>query len=195
MESGQWQGYQQQGYPPQGYQQGYPPQGYQQGYNQGGYQGYQQQGYEQGGYHQGYDQGYATRAGPGYEAQGYQGDRAPGPGGMSDMLNSQSGEFDPEEIARKIYPILAFRDRVVKAISNTIEKVPNPLSCDFHHAPLPVGFSNILCSFMPLKPLLNLPVDVWFNGQGMLRVHYCVAFEPVLTVDSRIREVGGENYG
>jgi hypothetical protein len=43
---------------------------------------------------------------------------------MSDMLNSQSGEFDPEEIAAKIYPILAFRDRVVKAISSTIEKVP-----------------------------------------------------------------------
>jgi hypothetical protein len=42
---------------------------------------------------------------------------------MSDMLNSQSGDFDPEEIARKIYPILAFRDRVVKAISSTIEKV------------------------------------------------------------------------
>jgi len=42
---------------------------------------------------------------------------------MSDMLNSQSGEFDPEEIAAQIYPILAFRDRVVKAISSTIEKV------------------------------------------------------------------------
>ena len=50
---------------------------------------------------------------------------------MSDMLNSQSGEFDPEEIARKIYPILAFRDRVVKAISSTIEKVHNTLSPRF----------------------------------------------------------------
>ena len=76
------------------------------------------------------------------------------------MLNSQSGEFDPEEIARKIYPILAFRDRVVKAISSTIEKVHNLLSCDFHHTPLPVGFSKIFSSFMPLKPLLNIPVDV-----------------------------------
>lgn len=122
---------QSQGYP----QQGYPPQGYQQGYNQGGNQGYQQQGYEQGGYHQGYDQGYATRAAPGYEAQGYQGDRASGSGGMSDMLNSQSGEFDPEEVARKIYPILAFRDRVVKAISSTIEKVHNPPSMQFPQYP------------------------------------------------------------
>jgi Heterokaryon incompatibility protein Het-C len=39
---------------------------------------------------------------------------------------SQTGQFDPEEIARQIYPILAFRDRVVKAISNTIEKVLPP---------------------------------------------------------------------
>jgi len=37
---------------------------------------------------------------------------------------SQTGEVDPEEIARKIYPILAFRDRIVKWISNSIEKVP-----------------------------------------------------------------------
>lgn len=35
----------------------------------------------------------------------------------------QSGDLDPEVIAQQIYPILAFRDRVVKAISNTIEKV------------------------------------------------------------------------
>jgi hypothetical protein len=38
---------------------------------------------------------------------------------------SQAGELDPEEIARKIYPILRFRDRVVKTINMTIEKVCN----------------------------------------------------------------------
>ena len=32
--------------------------------------------------------------------------------------------FDPQETARKIYPILEFRDKVVKAISATIEKIP-----------------------------------------------------------------------
>jgi len=36
---------------------------------------------------------------------------------------SQTGDVDPEEIAQKIYPILRFRDRVVKTISVTIEKV------------------------------------------------------------------------
>jgi hypothetical protein len=52
-------------------------------------------------------------------SRGYDGSRA----GPTEALSTQSGEFDPEEIASKIYPILEFRDRVVKAISNTIEKV------------------------------------------------------------------------
>jgi len=47
--------------------------------------------------------------------------------GSRDMNRSvfdlQSGDLDPEVIAQEIYPILVFRDRVVKAISNTIEKV------------------------------------------------------------------------
>ena len=38
-------------------------------------------------------------------------------------FDSQSGDLDPEVIAQQIYPILAFRDRVVKFISSTIEKV------------------------------------------------------------------------
>lgn len=38
-------------------------------------------------------------------------------------FNIQSGEFDPEYIAQQIYPILEFRDKVVKVINITIEKV------------------------------------------------------------------------
>jgi len=38
-------------------------------------------------------------------------------------LEFQTGEFDPEVIAQQIYPILVFRDRVVKAINNTLDKV------------------------------------------------------------------------
>ncbi|MCJ1311945.1 hypothetical protein MMC25_005619 [Agyrium rufum] len=43
----------------------------------------------------------------------------PGPG-----IPGMSANFDPIETARKIYPILEFRDKVVKAISATIEKIP-----------------------------------------------------------------------
>lgn len=43
----------------------------------------------------------------------------PGPG-----IPGLSQNFDPQETVRKIYPILEFRDKVVRAISATIEKIP-----------------------------------------------------------------------
>ena len=43
----------------------------------------------------------------------------PGPG-----IPGMSADFDPLKTARQIYPILEFRDKVVKAISSTIEKIP-----------------------------------------------------------------------
>jgi hypothetical protein len=47
-------------------------------------------------------------------------------GGMrdvGDVRSSQTGEMDPEKIAQEIYPILRFRDRVVKAINKALDKV------------------------------------------------------------------------
>ncbi len=35
-----------------------------------------------------------------------------------------SETFDPIKVAKQIYPILEFRDRVVKAINATIAKIP-----------------------------------------------------------------------
>lgn len=43
----------------------------------------------------------------------------PGPG-----IPGMSSDFDPIKTAKQIYPILQFRDRVVKAISATIAKIP-----------------------------------------------------------------------
>ena len=43
----------------------------------------------------------------------------PGPG-----IPGMSPNFDPQKTARQIYPILEFRDKVVRAISATIEKIP-----------------------------------------------------------------------
>ncbi|KAI5839891.1 HET-C domain protein [Morchella snyderi] len=45
-----------------------------------------------------------------------QGTRGPGP--------AAPGSFDPVKTARDIYPILEFRDKVMRAIESTIEKVP-----------------------------------------------------------------------
>ena len=43
----------------------------------------------------------------------------PGPG-----IPGMSPNFDPQKTAAQIYPILEFRDKVVRAISATIEKIP-----------------------------------------------------------------------
>ena len=43
----------------------------------------------------------------------------PGPG-----IPGMSANFDPQKTAAQIYPILEFRDKVVRAISATIEKIP-----------------------------------------------------------------------
>jgi hypothetical protein len=45
-----------------------------------------------------------------------------GPAGPG--VPGMSSDFDPVKTAKQIYPILEFRDRVVKAINATIAKIP-----------------------------------------------------------------------
>ncbi|MDA4131964.1 MAG: Het-C domain-containing protein [Thaumarchaeota archaeon] len=40
------------------------------------------------------------------------------------VVPGMSENFDPVKVARQIYPILEFRDRIVKAINRVIEKIP-----------------------------------------------------------------------
>ncbi|WYZ37379.1 hypothetical protein EsH8_II_000885 [Colletotrichum jinshuiense] len=42
----------------------------------------------------------------------------------ANQVPGMSTNFDPVETARKIYPILQFRDKIVKSISNIISKIP-----------------------------------------------------------------------
>ncbi|TQN70775.1 hypothetical protein CSHISOI_04657 [Colletotrichum shisoi] len=42
----------------------------------------------------------------------------------ANQVPGMSTNFDPVETARKIYPILQFRDKIVKSISNLISKIP-----------------------------------------------------------------------
>jgi hypothetical protein len=44
--------------------------------------------------------------------------------GSLNQVPGMSPDFDPVNTAKKIYPILAFRDKIVKAINNTISKIP-----------------------------------------------------------------------
>ena len=89
------------------------------------------------------------------------------------MRSSQTGDFDPEKIAQEIYPILLFRDKVVKAISLTLEKVskspPRP--------PLRVPpFTNLFVPFFlsSVYGMLKWRVDTWIDaacGQDSSRTY------------------------
>lgn len=62
-----------------------------------------------------------SRANPTTQFNAFPGSQGgpPGPG-----VPGMSADFDPVATAKKIYPILEFRDKVVKAISATIAKIP-----------------------------------------------------------------------
>jgi len=88
-----------------------------------------------GNYGGGYDQGYGGSRG--FEStRGFEGGNEGGFGGSARANEPGFGQggvqgaaasiqsVDPQEIVKKIYPILAFRDRVVKTLSATIEKIP-----------------------------------------------------------------------
>jgi hypothetical protein len=47
-----------------------------------------------------------------------------GPGAAGPGVPGMSPDFDPVKTAKQIYPILEFRDKVVKAINATIAKIP-----------------------------------------------------------------------
>ncbi|KAF4960666.1 hypothetical protein FSARC_10408 [Fusarium sarcochroum] len=56
--------------------------------------------------------------------RGYQQSRGDLSRDNANQVPGMSPDFDPVETARKIYPILEFRDKIVKAISRGISKVP-----------------------------------------------------------------------
>lgn len=45
-------------------------------------------------------------------------------GGTAGRLFGLNADMEPQEIAKQIYPILEFRDKIVKAITATIAKIP-----------------------------------------------------------------------
>lgn len=45
-------------------------------------------------------------------------------GPNTNIIPGMSPNFDPVKVAAQIYPILEFRDKIVKAISSTISKIP-----------------------------------------------------------------------
>ncbi|RMZ90570.1 hypothetical protein DV736_g2198, partial [Chaetothyriales sp. CBS 134916] len=82
-----------------------------------------------GGGARGLDDDYSSsRAGPGDYNQNYQSPATPEQPLQQPASTTQSlpglQNFDPAKFIKQIYPILAFRDKVVRAISAIIEKIP-----------------------------------------------------------------------
>ncbi|MCJ1245419.1 hypothetical protein MMC30_002623 [Trapelia coarctata] len=66
-----------------------------------------------------YQDSRATQPNPAFQAPPGSVGGPPGPG-----IPGMSPNFDPKKVATQIYPILEFRDKVVKLVSATIEKIP-----------------------------------------------------------------------
>lgn len=87
--------------------------------------------------------GYADRGFDGHEQS-----RAPGPGFQG------TPEFNPQETAAKIYPILAFRDKVVRKLNSIIEKIPGlEAIIEKITETLTVFIMSLLAPFV--RPLIN----------------------------------------
>lgn len=57
-------------------------------------------------------------------ARAYGGDLSRADATNPNVVPGMSPSFDPVKVAKQIYPILEFRDKIVKAISTTISKIP-----------------------------------------------------------------------
>ncbi len=54
----------------------------------------------------------------------YSGTRGDTSRANTNMVPGMSENFDPVKVSKQIYPILEFRDKIVKSINNTISKIP-----------------------------------------------------------------------
>jgi hypothetical protein len=86
----------------------------------------------------------------------------------SDNVNTVPGmspNFDPVKVARQIYPILEFRDNIVRSISNTISKIPGLESLlDKIGETLTAFIFGLLAPFV--RPIINQVSKVLKDGSS-----------------------------
>lgn len=104
----------------------------------------------------------------------------PGPG-----VPGMSPDFDPVATAKKIYPILEFRDKVVRAISSTIAKIPGLESLvEKISETLTVFVLSLLAPF--IRPIIDAVSKSLKEGSStVVEARYATCFHfrflPVLT--------------
>lgn len=83
----------------------------------------------------------------------------------NNLVPGMSPNFDPVKVAKQIYPILEFRDRIVRAISNTISKIPGLESLlDKISETLTAFILGLLAPFV--RPIINQVSKVLKNGSS-----------------------------
>lgn len=99
-------------------------------------------------------------------------------GGNTNVVPGMSPNFDPVKTARQIYPILQFRDRIVKAISRGIEKVPGLEKLLEHISETLTAFIlGLLAPF--IRPIINQVSKVLKDGSsGVISASANSQFEP-----------------
>lgn len=98
--------------------------------------------------------------------------------GNTNVVPGMSPNFDPVKTAKRIYPILQFRDRIVKAISRGIEKIPGLEKLLEHISETLTAFIlGLLAPF--IRPIINQVSKVLKEGSsGVLSASANSQFEP-----------------
>lgn len=98
--------------------------------------------------------------------------------GNTNVIPGVSPNFDPVKTAKRIYPILQFRDRIVKAISRGIEKIPGLEKLLEHISETLTAFIlGLLAPF--IRPIINQVSKVLKEGSsGVLSASANSQFEP-----------------
>ena len=83
----------------------------------------------------------------------------------SNMVPGMSTSFDPVKVAGQIYPILQFRDKIVKAISSLIERIPGLEKLLEHISETLTAFVlGLLAPF--IRPIINQVTKVLKDGSS-----------------------------
>lgn len=101
-----------------------------------------------------------------------------GSGVNPNVVPGMSDSFDPVQVAREIYPILEFRDKIVKAISRVIANIPGLESLiEYISETLTAFVLGLLAPFV--RPIIDQVSKVLKDGSsGVIGASAATQYEP-----------------
>lgn len=83
----------------------------------------------------------------------------------ANIVPGMSEDFDPVKVSKQVYPILEFRDKIVKSINNTISKIPGLESLLEHISETLTAFVlGLLAPF--IRPIINQVTKALKDGSS-----------------------------